>query len=164
MFKLQPEPIGDRIKLKPLKPSDYFISTDVSSLDMDLVCRKLSEDSYWAAGRSHEAIRRSFENSHSFGIFRSDGKQMVGFCRVVSDFATVAYLLDVYILRSHRGRGLGKYFIQQVLDDSKLEKVRRFMLATNDAHQFYEQFGFSKIEHPEYFMEMYVDRKKDDNE
>ena len=131
---------------------NYSISTNLEDLDMDLICEKLSVESYWATGRSHEVIRASFENSHSFGLFHNASGKMVGFCRVISDFATVAYLLDVYILEGYRGKGLGKMLVKEVLSHRKTSRVSRWMLSTRDAHPFYEQFGFELVDNPEYLM------------
>lgn len=144
--------------------SRYMLSTEPDQLDMDLVCDKLSNESYWAAGRSHDSIRNSFKNSHCFGMYDRDSHTMVGFCRVVTDYSTVAYLLDFFILEKFRGQGLGKMMIEAVLSDPKTEAVNRWMLATRDAHTFYDRFGFKQIAHPEYFMEMWVNKSGGDNE
>ena len=94
--------------------------------------------SYWAQGRSFEAVQKSVEHSLCFGVYA--GRQQVGFARVVTDYATFAWLCDVFILESHRGKGLGKRLIECVVAHPELQSVR-FMLATRDAHELYRRYG-----------------------
>lgn len=122
--------------------SDYEISTDPARLDVALIHRWLSEQSYWAAGIPRDIIERGIANSINFGLYHAKEGQ-VGFARVVSDRATFAYLADVFILDAHRGRGLSKRLMEAVLAHPELQGLRRWTLATRDAHGLYEQFGFT---------------------
>ncbi len=128
----------------------YLISTDRSLLDLRFVHGYL-RTSYWAAGVPEEVVRRSVENSLCFGVY-SDEEQ-VGFARVVTDRATFAYLADVFVLEEHRGRGLGKWLVEVVLSHPELRGLRRWMLATRDAHELYRRYGFAELGRPGIFME-----------
>ena len=128
----------------------YLISIDRSLLDLRFVHGYL-KTSYWAAGVPEEVVRRSVENSLCFGVY-SDEEQ-VGFARVVTDRATFAYLADVFVLEEHRGRGLGKWLVEVVLSHPELRGLRRWMLATRDAHELYRKYGFAELGRPEIFME-----------
>jgi GNAT superfamily N-acetyltransferase len=128
----------------------YLISTDRSLLDLRFVHGYL-ETSYWAAGVPAEVVRRSVENSLCFGVYISE--EQVGFARVVTDRATFAYLADVFVLEEHRGRGLGKWLVEVVLSHPELRGLRRWMLATRDAHELYRKYGFAALGRPGIFME-----------
>lgn len=130
---------------------DYLISTDRSLLDLRMIQDYLSNSSYWAVGRSLETVTRSIENSLSFGLYEN-GKQ-VGFARVVTDYATFAWLADVFVLESARGRGLGTWLVEVILAHPQLQGFRRWSLATKDAHEIYRKFGFSELKRPERWME-----------
>jgi len=132
----------------------YEISTDVTRLDRALIHRFLHDDSYWATGVPREVVDRAIDNSLCFGLYR-DGAQ-VGFARVVSDRAAIAYLADVFVLEEHRGRGLGKRLIETVMAHPDLQGLRRFFLGTADAHALYEQFGFRPLAEPGRMMEIAV--------
>jgi GNAT superfamily N-acetyltransferase len=119
---------------------DYLISTDPGRLDLGLVHRYLSEDAYWSAGVSREVVERSIEHSLNFGLYRDE--EQVGFARVVTDYATFAWLADVFVLEPHRRRELGKWLVETVLGHPELRGLRRWLLATKDAHALYERFGF----------------------
>jgi GNAT superfamily N-acetyltransferase len=131
--------------------SEYLISTDAQRLDLDVIHRFLSEESYWAPGITREVVERSIENSICFGLYGSSGQ--VGFARVVTDRAAFAYLADVFVLPDHRGRGLGKWLIETVLSYPDLQNLRRFFLGTADAHSLYERYGFRPID-PARMMEL----------
>jgi GNAT superfamily N-acetyltransferase len=128
----------------------YQISTDPARIEIDAVERFLRA-SYWAANRSRAKIERSIQTSIVFGIY--DGPQQVGFARVVSDQVDFAWLCDVYLDESIRGRNLGKWLMQTILAHPDLQGLRRWMLATNDAHGLYEQFGFTALTNPMLWME-----------
>ncbi len=119
------------------------ISTDPSRLDLDTIHRWLSEETYWARGRSRELMQRSFDNSICFGAYLGD--RQVGFARVVTDRATFAWLADVFIAGEHRGRGYGKALVAAVLAYPELQGLRRWLLATKDAHGLYAQNGFDVV-------------------
>lgn len=122
----------------------YEISTDRARLDVALIHRWLSEDSYWAKGVPRDVVERSIENALCFGIYDGNGAQ-VGFARVITDKATFAYLADVFVLEAHRGRGLSKRLMQAIVHHRDLQGFRRWMLATRDAHTLYAQFGFGPV-------------------
>jgi N-acetylglutamate synthase-like GNAT family acetyltransferase len=122
----------------------YEISTDPARLDLDFVHRFLSEEAYWSPGVSRETVERSIEHSISFGLYR--GAEQVGFARVVTDRAAVAYLADVFVVSSDRDRGLGKWLIETVLSHPDLQDLRRIFLGTADAHSLYERFGFRPVD------------------
>jgi GNAT superfamily N-acetyltransferase len=128
------------------------ISTDPARLDLDAMTAMLSR-SYWARGRKREAVARSAENSLVFGVY--DGQRQVGLARVISDFTTFAYLCDVFIHEDYRGQGLGKWLMETVLAHPDLQGLRRFMLATQDAHGLYAQYGFTSLANPDRWMEIF---------
>nr|WP_315232252.1 GNAT family N-acetyltransferase [uncultured Albidiferax sp.] len=131
---------------------DYRISTDPQQLDLAAVHAYLAQ-SYWSPGIARERVERAAANSLCFGLFQGD--QQVGFARVVTDKTTFAYLADVYILEAHRGLGLSKWLMQTILGHPDLQGLRRFMLATRDAHSLYAQFGFTALANPGRLMEMH---------
>jgi GNAT superfamily N-acetyltransferase len=126
----------------------YVVSDEPARLDIDMIHRFLSEDSYWTNGRSRATTERSLANSLCFGLYAPDGAQ-AGFARVVSDRATSAHLADVFVLPDHRGRGLGEGLVVAVLDHPELAGVGRWTLTTRDAHRLYARFGFVPISNPE---------------
>ena len=128
----------------------HHISTDPTRLDLDAIHTYLSERSYWARGRSREQIVRSIENSIPFGLYHAD--EQVGFARVVSDWATFAWLADVYVLPEHQGQGLGKALVEAVMEHPAVRGLPRVLLATKDAHGLYERYGFAELDGVERFM------------
>ena len=130
---------------------EYTISTDRGRLDFSVIHRFISEESYWGKGRPPEVVRRSTENSLPFGVYR--GAELVGFARVVTDYATFAWLTDVFVLEGHRGRGLSKWLMEVILGHPELQGLRRWALATKDAHGLYRRFGFIDLYRPERWME-----------
>jgi ribosomal protein S18 acetylase RimI-like enzyme len=116
------------------------------------VHRFLSEESYWCPGVSREVVERSIENSLCFGAY--DGDEQIGFARVVTDCATFAHLLDVFVLSEHRGRGVGKELLRAVISHPGLQGLRKITLHTEDAHSLYEQFGFRRAERLDSLMEL----------
>jgi len=130
---------------------DYSISTDRSRLNLDLIQDFLSNNSYWATGRAREVVERSIANSLPFGIFK--GEDQIGFARVVTDYATFAWVADVFVLPEHRGRGLSKWLMEVIIAHPQLQGFRRWVLSTKDAQELYERFGFMKLHRPERWME-----------
>jgi N-acetylglutamate synthase-like GNAT family acetyltransferase len=129
---------------------DHFvISDDKSKLDVKLIHNFLT-NSYWGKGRTLEEVNRSIEHSFCFGIY--SGNKQVGFARVLTDFVIFAYLMDVFIIEEYRGRGLSKILLERIFNDVRFSKIKKWMLATDDAHTLYEKFGFKMIEHPEKLM------------
>ncbi len=129
----------------------YVISDDPARIDLDAVHAFLAT-SYWAAGIPRETVERAVKNSLCLGAYAPDGAQ-VGFARVVSDYATFAWLADVYVLEAHRGCGLAKALMRAVVAHPRLQGLRRFQLGTRDAHGLYAQFGFKPPAHPDRLME-----------
>jgi len=130
---------------------EFEISTDKSRLQTGVIHKFLSEDSYWAKSRTAEQTLTAIENSICFGLYC--GEEQIGFARVVSDQATFAYLGDVFVLHPFRGRGLSKRLMQTILEHRDLQGLRRWLLATRDAHGLYEQFEFTALKLPERWME-----------
>ena len=120
----------------------FLIGTDKSKLDLDVIHKFLSH-SYWAAGIPRETVARSIDNSLCFGVY--DHANQIGFARVVSDFATFAYIADVFILEPYRDRGLGKDLMASIMTHPKLQGLRRWSLGTRDAQGLYAQFGFQPV-------------------
>ncbi len=140
--------------------AEYEISTDKSRLDVALVHGWLTESSYWAKGRTLDTVVRSIENSLCFGAYAPGGAQ-VGFARVVTDYATFAWLCDVFVLDAHRGRGVGKLLVEEVVAHPRLQGLRRLLLATRDAHELYRcHGGFAPLRVPESWMERLEDPGK----
>jgi len=130
----------------------FLISTAPGKLDVDFIHTWLSTVSYWGQGRSREVVETSIANSICFGVY--DGAQQIGLARLVSDQATFAWIADVFIAESHRGRGLGKWLMECVVAycDTHLPTIKRLLLATRDAHGLYRQSGFVPLENPENWM------------
>jgi GNAT superfamily N-acetyltransferase len=142
--------VGDEVQ--EYHKGEYLISTDRDKLDVNVVYGYLTE-SYWARGISREVVGRSIQNSLCFGVF-FNGEQ-IGFARVISDCATYAYLGDVFILEKCRGRGLAKWLMECIVAHPKLQGLRRWTLATRDAHGLYAKFGFTPLAKPDRIMELH---------
>ena len=136
--------------IREWRRGEYVVSTDKSRLDLDVVHGYLRR-SYWAQGVPLDVVRRSVENSLAFGVYW--GMELVGFARVITDRATFAYLADVFVLEEHRGLNLGKWLVETVLSHPELQGLRRWMLATRDAHGLYGRHSFTGLAEPEIFME-----------
>jgi GNAT superfamily N-acetyltransferase len=131
----------------------FSISTNKNSLDVEFIHNFLSNESYWAKGRSFELVQRSIDNSLNFGVFH--GARQIGFARVVTDFATFAWLADVFIVDEYRGRHLGVWLIETIKAHPRLQGFRRWILATRDAHELYRRFGFTELSEPKRWMERF---------
>ena len=123
-----------------MNSAEYEISTDPNRVDVDLVHDFLTH-SYWAEGRTRELVEKSIKNSLCFGVYQS--QQQVAFARVVTDRAVFAYLADVFVVPSLRGRGISKLLMQSILEHPDVKDIKMFLLGTRDAHGLYAQFGFS---------------------
>jgi len=121
----------------------YVVSTDRERLDIALVHRFLSTQAYWAIGRPRETVERALRNSLPFGLYEDNSQ--LAFARVVSDYATFAWLADVFVLPEHRGRGLSKLLLQVIFAHPDLQGLRRWVLATKDAQELYRKFGFQEL-------------------
>jgi len=140
----------------------FTISTDKDLLDFNMIYNYLGKESYWSKGIAAERVRTSIDNSMCFGVY-DNGKQ-VGFARVITDKAIFAYLCDVFVLKSHRGLSLSKWLLQTIRSHPELQGLKRWMLATNDAHGLYKQFGFGPLTNPEKWMDIYAPFKTDQGE
>lgn len=134
--------------------NDFRITTDFREIDINAVCSLLTQ-SYWANSRRKEIIIKSLENSLCFSLFYKD--RQIGLARVITDYATFAYLSDVIIDEEYRHKGLGTWFLGCVFKYPDLQNLRRWCLATKDAHEFYKKFGFNRLSSPERFMEIFND-------
>jgi GNAT superfamily N-acetyltransferase len=130
--------------LREAKRGAYHVSTDRSRLDLDVICGFLQR-SYWASGRSRERIALAVECSIPVGLYHESSGQ-VGFARVVTDYVTIAFLADVFVLEAHRGSGLGVWLVDFITHLPELGRVRRWLLGTRDAHELYRKFGFEEPE------------------
>ena len=147
-------------EIQEIRRGEFVISTDRSRLDLDMIHGFLI-DCYWAKGVPKDLVARSIEHALCFGIYR--GGQQAGFARVISDYATFAYIADVFVLEEYRGHGLGKWLMQCIKEHPWLQGLRRWSLVTRDAHGLYEQYGFRELKAPERWMEIldlevYTDR------
>jgi len=131
---------------------NFTISTDPKLLDRDAIADMLSR-SYWANNRPREALERALDNSLVFGVY--EGKKQIGLARVVTDYAVFAYLCDVIIHEEYRSHGLGKWLMHTVMFHPDLQSLRRWSLATRDAHGLYKQFGWTALANPERWMEKF---------
>jgi GNAT superfamily N-acetyltransferase len=132
---------------------EFVISTDPVRLDLDVIHEFLT-NCYWAKGIPRDVVARSIEHALCFGIYDGSRAQ-VGFARVISDFATIAYLGDVFVLESHRGRGLSKWMMECIMQHPALQGLRRWILLTSDAHRLYAQFGFTALKSADRYMELH---------
>jgi GNAT superfamily N-acetyltransferase len=140
---------GFRIYFK----NGYCISTDKSRLDIHAIHNFLSTQSYWSLQIPFEKVKQAVENSLNFGLYLKD--RQIGYARVITDFSTVAYLGDVFILPEFRGQGLSKWLMQTIMKYPELQGFRRWILSTADAHGLYEQFGWQSVANPERWMEVH---------
>ncbi|MGC3982464.1 MAG: GNAT family N-acetyltransferase [Steroidobacteraceae bacterium] len=140
------------MKAPVMDSTEYEISSDTDRIDLDLVHEFLSK-SYWAQGRSRDAVAKSIQHSLCFGVYGS-GRQ-VAFARVITDRTVFAYLADVFVVTEFRGRGIAKMLMREILEHPDLQNLRLFFLGTRDAHGLYTQFGFSPFSQPERMMAIY---------
>ncbi|MCB1025486.1 MAG: GNAT family N-acetyltransferase [Acidobacteria bacterium] len=133
------------------KKDKFSITTNRNDLQIDSILDYLVNESYWARNRTRDQLETVIENSLCFGVY--EDKRQIGFARVVTDYATFAYLGDVYILPEYQGNGLGKWLMDVISNHPKLQGFRRWILATRDAHTLYEKYGFSELKHPSRWME-----------
>ncbi|HTH51297.1 MAG TPA: GNAT family N-acetyltransferase [Pyrinomonadaceae bacterium] len=134
-----------------IRQGEYEIDTDKRRLDIAAIHRFLSKESYWAKNRTLEQTLTAIENSLCFGLYK--GRELVGFTRGITDKATFAYVGDVFVLGAHRGKGLSKWLMKTIVEQPDMQGLRRWLLATRDAHGLYEQFDFHGLVHPDRWME-----------
>lgn len=143
--------------MKDLDRDGYLLTTEPKRVDFSRVHRWLSEESYWAAGRSYDLVARSIDGSLPYSVFTADGAEQVAFARAVTDGATFAWICDVFVDEHHRGRGLGQWMIDTIVSDLSERGILRFLLATRDAHEVYRRSGFEDLAGAHRFME--IDRR-----
>jgi GNAT superfamily N-acetyltransferase len=131
----------------------FLVTSDRARFDLDLIHGFLSR-AYWSPGVPRETVERAIAGSLAFGLFEHD--RQIGFARAITDGATFAYLADVFVLEAHRGRGLGMFLMESVMAHPSLQGLRRFTLATRDAHDLYRRFGFTPLSAPDRFMERFA--------
>ena len=144
--------------IRTWRRGDYEISTDPSRLDLDVTHAFLTADAYWSPGVPRDIVERAIANSMVFGVYKVSGPgdaAQTGLARVVSDKATFAWICDVFVLPEHRGHGLGKWLMECVTAHPELQGLRRWMLATRDAHGLYAQYGFTQLHDAAKFMELW---------
>jgi len=136
-----------------IKFDDFTITTDKSKMDVVAIHDFLSKYSGWSDNIPFERVKASIDNSLNFGLFHND--KQIGFARVISDFSTIAYLGDIYLLEEYRGQGLSKQLMDAVINHPNLQGLRRWILLTSTADWLYEKYGFKKVPNPEVYMELY---------
>jgi len=134
-----------------MSTSKFYISTDVSKMNIEFIHEYLSAQSYWAKGRSREDVEKSMRNSLCFAVLNEVDKQ-VGFARVATDYVVFSWLMDVFIDENYKGKGLGSMLLNFISNYAELKQVNGIGLKTKDAHDFYDKFGFSKIDNPDVWM------------
>lgn len=139
------------MKIREAYRNDYTISTDKDRLDIPSIHKFLVNESDWASGIPIDTLRTSIENSLNFGLYYQN--KQIGFARIISDYSTIAYLGDVYVLEEYRGKGLSKWLIHEIVAHPNLQGLRRWILLTDTAEWLYKKFGFTKIHNPGSYME-----------
>ncbi len=144
-----------QVKTKNMEVSkeNYSISTDKNKLDVLLIYNFLTNESGWSDGISYDTVKVSIENSLNFGLY-SEEKQ-IGYARVISDYSTIAYLGDIFILKDYRKLGLSKWLMETIMGHPNLQNLRRWILLTSTAEWLYEKYGFTKLPKPEIYMEKF---------
>lgn len=134
---------------------EYTITTDAARLDVGIIHDFLNQESYWGRGRSRALVERSIANSLAFGVYKNS--QQVGFARVITDYATFAYLADVFVVPAERGQGVSKWLLQSIALHPALQGLQRWLLATRDAHGLYQQYGFTPLTQPDHWLERFTE-------
>lgn len=133
--------------------NQFNISTDPARLDIDAIHHFLSTKAYWCLNIPKETVATSIKNSLCFGVYENE--KQIGFARIITDMATIAYLGDVYILEAYRGKGLSKWLMETIMCYPNLQGLRRWILLTGDAHELYRQYGWNNIADPTRWMELH---------
>lgn len=131
---------------------EYWISDDPDRVNVDVIHEFLTR-SYWARGVTRALVEKSIDGCLPFGLYH--GSDQIGFARIITDYATFAYVSDVFVLEGHRRRGLARWLMKVILGHPRLQGLRRWMLATRDAHEIYRQVGFEDLPRPEMFMQIF---------
>ncbi len=141
------------MKILETHKNGYLISTDKKKLDIELIHNFLTHESGWSNGIPIEKVEKSIHNSLNFGIYLD--QNLIGYARVISDFSTIAYLGDIFILKEYRGLGLSKWLMETIMEHKELQGLRRWILLTSTAEWLYEKYGFTKLPKPEIYMEKF---------
>ena len=139
------------MKIKEVFRDAYCISTDQNKLDVESIHKFLANKTDWANGIPLNTVKTSIENSLTFGLYHKN--KQIGFARIISDYATIAYLGDVYILEAYRGKGLSKWLMNEITEHPNLQGLRRWILLTDTAEWLYKKYGFTQLPKPELYME-----------
>lgn len=134
--------------------NQFTLSTDTKKIDKKAVHHFLSTQAYWSLNIPFETVEKAIENSLCFGIYID--KEQIGFARVITDYATIAYLGDVYILDTYRGNGLSKWLMETIMNTTELQHLRRWILLTRDAHELYRKYGWTNLEDDSKWMELHT--------
>ncbi len=142
------------MKIYETSQNEFFISTDKSKLHVDVIHNYLCNESYWAKNIPFQTVQKSIEGSFCFGLYVTENSitKQIGFARVITDCATFGYLADVFIVETYRGKGLSKWLMKTIMECADLQGLRRWLLATKDAHGLYLKFGFSVLDKPKRIM------------
>ena len=135
------------------------VSTDKNKLNVPFI-QNFLKDVYWAAGRTMEEVQKTIDSSFCFGIYLDD--KQIGFCRVITDYVVFAYVMDVFIIEEHRGKGYSSILIKNMMNEPELKEVKIWRLATSDAHFLYKKFGFNALATPEKMMEKVINTQQYD--
>jgi N-acetylglutamate synthase-like GNAT family acetyltransferase len=135
------------------KFGEFLITTDKTKLDIVAIHDFLSKYSGWSDNIPFEKVKTSIENSLNFGLFHNN--KQIGFARIISDFSTIAYLGDIYVLENYRGQGLSKKLMESIMTHPNLQGLRRWILLTSTAEWLYVKYGFTNLPKPEIYMELY---------
>lgn len=141
------------MKKTSLQKNEFLISTDKSKLDIDAIHDFLSTEAYWCLNIPKEKFEISIENSFCFGLYENN--KQIGFARIITDFSTIAYLGDVYILEEYRGKGLSKWLMETIMNFPELQGLRRWILLTGDAHELYRKYGWTDLADSSKWMELH---------
>ena len=141
------------MEILEIHKNEYLISTDKKKLDIEIIHNFLTHESGWSNGITIDKVEKSIDNSLNFGIYL--GHRLIGYARVISDFSTIAYLGDVFILEAYRGLGLSKWLMETIMEHKELQGLRRWILLTSTAEWLYEKYGFTKLLKPEIYMEKF---------
>lgn len=144
--------MGNILEDLNLQSDGYFITTDKTKIDVTAAHEFLSNHAYWCKNIPFDVFKKSYENSLCFAVFENETQ--IAFARVITDFATIAYLGDVYVLPEYRGKGVSKLLMTQIMNHKELQGLRRWILLTGDAHGLYKQFGWEEIKSPDKWMEI----------
>ncbi|MGB6152651.1 MAG: GNAT family N-acetyltransferase [Pricia sp.] len=141
------------MKIVSLQKNEFFISTDRSKLDIDAIHDFLSTKAYWCLNIPKENVEISIKNSLCFGLYENN--KQIGFARIITDYSTIAYLGDVYVLEEYRGRGLSKWLMETIMNFPELQGLRRWILLTGDAHELYRKYGWTDLADSSKWMELH---------